>query len=210
MKRLFRLGGMVALVISIFLSAELFFPDKIDYLFKFLKLPIKNEIFLILKIVFLFVLKRHANFKYYVHSEELKFITLYIILIFNQIVPSFMSNYSSTELEKLVAILVIILLLGLGKYMVEYSIYNVLAKRVKETSYQLCMFLFRITIIIRIIELIRNSIFIVLDLLAIEIPYQGIILSYSLYFVQVSNILLILSYFIIALIFLKPRETYSF
>lgn len=210
MKRLFRLGGMVALVISIFLSAELFFPDKIDYLFKFLKLPIKNEIFLILKIVFLFVLKRHANFKYYVHSEELKFITIYIILIFNQIVASFMSNYSSTEHEKLVATLVIILLLGLGKYMVEYSIYNVLAKRVKETSYQLCMFLFRITIIIRIIELIRNSIFIVLDLLAIEIPYQGIILSYSLYFVQVSNILLILSYFIIALIFLKPRETYSF
>ncbi len=210
MKRLFRLGGFIALIMSFFLSAELFFPDKVDYLFKLVKLPIKNEIFLTLNIVFLYILKRHANFKYYVHSEELKFIVLYIVLIINQLAVYFIPNSYGNDSTTLLLSLGMILLIGLVRYMLEYNIYNILAKRVKDTAYQFCMFLFRLTLILRILELLRNIIFIILDIFSINIPSQSLILSYSMYFVQVSNMLLILSYFVIALIFLKPRETYSF
>ncbi len=210
MKRFFRLGGVVALLMAFFLSAELFFPEKVDYLFELLKFPIKNELFLILNIIFLYALKKHANFRYYVHSEELKFIFLYLILILNQIVVYLIPSNFNDGLVEIVVVLGIIFLLGLTRYILEYNIYDILAKRVKDSSYQFCMFLFRLTLIFRIFELFRDIVFIILDIFAINIPYQGRILSYSLYFVQVSNVLLILSYFVIAIIFLKPKETYSF
>lgn len=206
MKKLLRLGGLISLILFVFKISQVILPGKLDYLFDLLPISNKTFIMFLLNLLFFFILKKHANYKYSVYSEELKFIALILIMFLSQILK-FLNVFIKGNIF-LAYILSIILIFSL--LFLEANIYYSLKNKVKDRNYKINMYIFIVAFYGKLIYILSNYAMI----LTLEFLKNKNLMYYlenlNIYSYLLSTWIYAVSYFFIAFIFFKPRERFSF
>lgn len=138
MKKLFRLGGIISLILCFFKSTDIILPQKINYFFNTLSFLDKNVIVVILSLLFFYILKKHANHKYCVYSEELKFFAIIFFMILSQLIK-FISVFFNLKIFSSLALTITISSVIL---FLEGSIYYSLKNKIKDRNYKINMYIF--------------------------------------------------------------------
>ena len=205
MKKLFRLGGIISILLALVIFGQVFMKAEFDKIVLMTGIDFKDEVIVLMHLLFLYLLKKHMNIKFYIHSEELRFMLLFIVLIlsiaYERIIPNvFPSNITAY----------IIFFLGIFALVLEFNVLNRLRKRVKDKINTLALFVFTIAIAVRLMYIITSQVLLLINRFGIELALVDKISEISININLLSQTLYIVAYCIAAMIFLRPKETYSF
>lgn len=207
MKKLFRLGGIISMILALVLFGEIFFKDDFNKLFTLVDFNFKSELFLLMHIIFLYILKKYMNIKFYIHSEELRFLLLFILLILSKgykyIKPEFFDKSKGFNVH-------IILILGILVYFLELNIFNRLRQKVKDKACVLTLFIFICAVFAKMLYIVSGYLLMIFSRFNIDFAVFDKVTELNVHIDLFSKSLYIAAYILMAFIFLKPKETYSF
>lgn len=205
MKKLFRLGGIISILLALVIFGEVFMKAEFDKIVLMTGISFKDELLVIMHLLFLYLLKKYMNIKFYIHSEEIRFMLLFAVLIlsiaYDRVVPNiFPGNITAY----------IIFFLGIFALFLELNIFNRLRKRVKDKITTLNLLVFICAIAVKLVYIIMSQALVLVNRFGPEIPIISKISEISINVDLLSQTLYVVAYCIAAMIFLRPKETYSF
>lgn len=210
MKKILHIGSFFSVILALVFFTDVFFAEEMKEFVGIIGFSFKSEIILASTIFFLFFLKKHANLKHYIHSEELKFLLLISLLIINQAIRYLVPNISSHSDTSLIMSFAAVILFNLLKLMLEFNIYSTLRRRVKDRLYIISMFIFQVAVILAIIGIISSQFYTLLHIINIHLEINNNFINVSAKVIASSKFLYFIAYTLITFVFLKPKEKYSF
>lgn len=205
MKKLFRLGGIISILLALVIFGEVFMKSEFDKIVLMTGISFKDELLVLMHLLFLYLLKKHMNIKFYIHSEELRFLLLFIVFILSIAYERIMPNVFPSNITAY-----IIFFFGIFALFLELNIFNRLRKRVKDKVNTLNLFVFMCAIAVRLVYIFMNQALVLVGRFEIEMPIVSKISEISINVNMLSQTLYVVAYCIAALIFLRPKEAYSF
>jgi hypothetical protein len=165
----------------------------------------KEELLVVMHLIFLYLLKKYMNIKFYIHSEELRFLLLFVMLIFSIVYKSIIPSNFGDNIT-----FYVVFVLGILALFLELNIFNRLRKRIKDKINSFNLLVFVCAIAVKLIYIFMSQGLEFLGKFEISaIPVDKIV-EISINVNLLSQTLYIVAYIIAALIFLRPKETYSF